>query len=69
MKQVTFRNVIINRASRDHKNMHSRTAAGRSMFRLIGECIKEGGKVEVETSYRDENRTEVMNATLTWDSE
>jgi len=41
-----------------------RTMPGKSLMRLVGECIAGGGAVDMETFYIDGD--EYANATLVW---
>ena len=43
-----------------------RPNTGRAMFTEIGHCLRDGGRVQLETYYEGDN--EYADAVLTWDT-
>ena len=62
-KVTKYRNVTLSRTT-DRGRLRSQTKVARSMFKIMGQCIKAGGAVTMNTWYDGE--AEKADMTLEW---
>lgn len=65
-RKIVYRKVVISRRTYRGGGTTTRTIQGKRCFALMGECIEDGGSVDMMTWYADGDTKELMDMTLEW---